>query len=433
MRSNRITYLILFVFCFLPALAGHSFGQKPAATPRQEKLLNGLKVLVRNTPGAEKTTLRLRIHSGAAFDPQDKEGVMTLLSDSFFPNADSKEFFTNELGGTLEVECSYDFIQITARAKGSEFLTLLDTVAQAVTAPDLSKEATATLKAALERRVATWEKDPSYIADLAVSKRLFGTFPYGRPVSGSTASIQRIDFADLRFAKDRLLTADNATLAIEGSVDPALAFRAARRYFGSWLKADKPIPSTFRQPDPPDRVPVKLEVPGLTSSEVRFAVKGLSRSSPDLAAAEVLSNILGTRFGDAVSEAGGRDANVVHEEHVLPGVFIFRYRSAAPEMFIRPAQGDGSQNALFGKIYPSPVTEAEFSTAKAAVLADIGRRDPLELWLDADTFRLVSPEAELKNFQAVSLANVRALASKLAVEPLASAIVSGPEAATTTN
>ncbi|MBA2378162.1 MAG: hypothetical protein H0V76_01150, partial [Blastocatellia bacterium] len=57
-----------------------------AQAPQQEKLLNGLKVLMWSDPGADMVTARLRIHSGSAFDPQGKEGTMKVAGEVIFPN-----------------------------------------------------------------------------------------------------------------------------------------------------------------------------------------------------------------------------------------------------------------------------------------------------------------------------------------------------------
>jgi zinc protease len=427
MTIKRTSYLL---FALLIALSGISLAQKPAATPRQEKLLNGLKVLYWNTPGAEKITLKLRIHAGSSFDPQDKEGVMKLVSESFFPNADSRDFFKDELGGNLDITCNYDYIQIDTTAKSSDFLILLETVAQAISNPDLSREATTGLKTALLARIQEAEKDSEYVADRAVAKRLFGTFPYGRPALGSTESLQKIDFADLKFAKDRLFSADNATLVISGNVDPALAFRAVRRYFGSWLKSDKKVPSTFRQPDAPDAAVVKVEMRGVANSEVRYAMRGFARSSEEFAAAEVFARTLQARFADLVSKGSGSDATVAHDEHILPGAFVFRYHSqASSPTLLPPGSETDAASATFRSILGRPVTEAEFSAAKNEVLASLERRDAADLWLDVDTFKIASVADEIKSFQNVTLADVNSLSAKLVREPLATVVIAAPAVA----
>lgn len=418
MTFRKYVISLSTALAFSALLAASVAAQKPSATPRQEKLLNGLKILVWNDPAADKVSLKLRIHGGSAFDPQEKEGVMKLLSESFFPTAESKSFFRDELDGSLEIVSNYDYIQIDATAKGGDFLTLFETIAQAVSTPDLGKDAASSLKNALAADLKEVEKDPAYVADRAAAKRLFGSFPYGRPQMGSTASLQKIDFADLIFAKERLLTADNATLAITGNVDPALVFRAARRYFGAWLKADKKIPSTFRQPDAPPAAAVEVSMPGIANSEVRYAVRGFARSSREFPAAEVYGRILQTRFQSIIAKNSGSDAAVSHDEHILPGAYVFRYKSQPTPTLLAAA-------APLQPVLSPAIADAEFTAAKSAVLAEYDARDAANLWLDVDTFKITSAADERKAFQNVTLADVAAVAQKLAREPLAIAFVSG--------
>src|SRR5829696_4038094 len=85
--------------------------------PKQEKLLNGLKILMWSRPEADNVTVKLRVHAGAAFDQQNKEGTMCLLSEAFFPNQDAREFFKDELGGSLKITCNYDYVEIEATSK----------------------------------------------------------------------------------------------------------------------------------------------------------------------------------------------------------------------------------------------------------------------------------------------------------------------------
>ncbi|MGD9564494.1 MAG: M16 family metallopeptidase [Pyrinomonadaceae bacterium] len=424
-RPSFLLYITLIVLTF----AAISPAQRPSATPRQEKLLNGLKVLVWHTPGAEKATVRLRIHAGSSFDPQDKEGVMQLLAESFFPNPDSRSFFRDELGGSFDLICNYDYIQINASASNDSLLTLLDTLAQALANPDLSKEATASLKTSLLERIKDAEKDGAYIADRAIAKRLFGAFPYGRPGLGTTQSVEKIDFADLRFARNRLLTADNATLAISGDIDRSLALRAARRYFGSWAKSDKRVPSTFRQPEAPDAAVVKVEMPGLANSEVRYAIRGESRASKDFAAAEIFARVLNARLSERVSAASGSNASVTHDAHILPGAFVFRYRSEPSSPLLLSADSSNATPLSFHSLLGRPITEAEFAAARDQVLAGLGSRNVMDQWLDVDTFRITSVADDTKAFQNTTLADVNSLSTRLTREPLAAAVVTVPPVA----
>lgn len=381
----------------IPALS-----QKPGSSiPRQEKLLNGLKVLMWSDPAAPDVRVSIRIHSGSSFDPQGKEGVMKLLAENLFPTAESRDFFSEDLGGGLELISNYDYIQINGTARSSEFLTLLETLAQAVSTPTIDKETTTSLIRALGEKIAVLERDPAYIAEQAAAKRLFGTFPYGRPQFGTKESLQRIDHADLIFAKERFLTADNATVAISGNFNSDLGFRAARRYFGAWLKSDKKVPSTFKQPDDPDTKQLEIAFNG-DSQRTAFALRGLSRSDPDYAAGVVLEKILKSR---AEKAAGG--ITVIHEARVLPGVLMIT--------------ANGSTGFPFA-IFNERVTDAEFTKARAEVSAELEKRSVVDRWLDADTYK-TSVAADAAAFQKLGPADVQRVLDRLAKNPIASVVI----------
>jgi len=393
--------------CFV-TLSG-VFAQKPASdVPRQEKLLNGLKLLMWNDPAASDVKVSIRVHSGAAFDPQGKEGVMQLLADNIFPTAASKSYFAEDLGGSIEVISNYDYIQINATSKPSEFVTLLEAVAQAVSNPTIDKETTASLKKSLTEKLIALEKDPAYIADQAVAKRLFGTFPYGRPRMGSVQSIERIDFADLLFAKERFLSADNATVAISGNFNGDLGFRAARRYFGAWLKSDKRVPSTFRQPDEPDTTLLEIPLGSTDHIEARIARRSVARNDKDYFTTEVLKRLmLGELVSSHLYAREIPDFGVSNEAHVLPGALVVK----------------GNAKSKFSFVWPRVLTDIFFAASKANLQADYAKRSRADQWLDVDTYKLTSVAEDKKALDALTFADVQRVGERLAKNPAASIIV----------
>src|ERR1700733_10066820 len=118
------SFLLAILFLCSIALSGAAQAQQ-VQEPYQEKLLSGLKILVWNDPKADKVTLKLRIHAGAAFDPKDKMGTMKLLSDIIFPDPQTKSYFEEDLEGSLTVVCNYDYIEIDATGKADEFINIL--------------------------------------------------------------------------------------------------------------------------------------------------------------------------------------------------------------------------------------------------------------------------------------------------------------------
>ncbi|HEX6279385.1 MAG TPA: pitrilysin family protein [Pyrinomonadaceae bacterium] len=410
----KFAVIALVLTTVTPILAQTSRG------PRQEKLLNGLKLLMWQDANADRVSVKIRIHSGTSFDPQGKEGVMALLADSFYANETSADFFKEDLGGGLSVTANYDYIQVTGWAKPDEFLTLLESLSAAVSNPTLDKETTPKLVARRLEKLKELEADPVYVADRAASKQLFGTFPYGRPELGTPESVTGLTFADVIDVKQRFLSSDNATVSISGKIDPALAYRAARRYLGSWLKSDRLVPSTFQQPETPDTKLVKVSTETETVPHTRFALRGVARNEKDYPAAKVLENILEARVKQNLSDASL--VYVLNEAHILPGSFVIGATSA-----------DEIPGNLISLLLSKAITGAEFDSARAKAIADRQKQAADELWLDADTYKLKSAADEQKSFVSVTLADVQRVAERLAKNPVVAVTVTKAEKAPTAN
>jgi predicted Zn-dependent peptidase len=397
--------------------ANFSFAQTFAPPTKQEKLLNGLKVLIWNEPKAEKVSLRLRVHSGSAFDPKDKMGTMALLADILFPDEQTRRFFEEDLEGSLEITGNYDYIQINATAKTDDFLTILETIATAVANPPITQENFVKVRDARLKSVEEMQKNPAYLADMAVARRLLGDFPYGRPQAGTPESLKLIDRADLLTARDRFFTADNATLAVTGNVKPDFAYMAARRLFGAWKKADKLVPATFRQPDAPQAGLPVLDSPVQKTSEFRFAMRGIARNDKDFYASRVLRKILQNRL----QRREGKNAFVRQDAHLLPGLFIF----GVPEWNLGLIKKDGNAIALpimdgyQNYFLKDAIKPEEFEKAKSEFLTEFSRTSQTDFWLDADTFKLSAPKTELQNAQNITLADAQKVLERLQKEPVA--------------
>lgn len=400
-----IAAAILFLF------AGISAAQ---TAPQQDKLLNGLKLLTWRQKGEPKVSVKLRLHSGSSFDPQKKEGVMALFADVLFPNQEQlKEFFADELNGNFEIVSNYDYIQINATGDKDKLLTILETLAQAVTQTQIDKETTSKVKLTRLTRLKEWETSPAYIADLAVRKQLLGDFPYGRANNGTTASLSKIDFADLLFARERFLTADNATLTVAGDFKEDLANRAVRRYFGNWRKSEKIVPSTFTLAEEPKSYSVMIESPSENSLETRFAFRGLARKDADFYASKILSDIYFNRLKEKVPAANRNSVKVEYDEHILPGIIIFG---------VSGLNAEENKNLMAGILSKSISTD-EFSRSKTQVTGKYVLMNQADLWLDVDTYKLAPAKEEIQKAQAVTLADVNRIAEQMKTKPFVSVLV----------
>src|SRR4026208_1374147 len=109
-RGVLVSAALLFLVA-QPALS------QTAKEPQREQLLNGLKLLIWPQPGSPELLVKLRINSGAAFDLAGTSGQMALLGDLLFPAPATIDYFTDELGGNLDVSVTYDSMTITMVGK----------------------------------------------------------------------------------------------------------------------------------------------------------------------------------------------------------------------------------------------------------------------------------------------------------------------------
>src|SRR5215203_5740 len=170
-------------------LLAHPLVAQTPAQPEREQLLNGLRLLLWLKPGNPDVILKLRINSGAAFDLAGKSGQMALLGDLLFPDPATVDFFTDEMGGKLNVSVTYDSTTITMVGKVAEFEQIVEVLRNGLLATQLTPEVVARMRETRIKSLRDLSVAPAEIADRAIAARLFGDFPYGRPAAGSPEHI----------------------------------------------------------------------------------------------------------------------------------------------------------------------------------------------------------------------------------------------------
>ena len=394
------------------------------AEPERETLLNGLRILYWSQPGNPDVLVRLRIHSGAAFDLADKGGMMALLGDALFPDASTREYVAEELGGKLTVTTNYDTLDATISGKAANLERMIDLLRGAVTTTQLGAENIAALKDARIKSYGQQSGSASGVADRAITARLFGSFPYAHPAGGTALSVSKIERGDLMLARERFLNSDNATVAVLGGVEKPRLMRALRQLLGPWGKSDKTIPATFRQPSPPNPQVLILDGPESSTAEIRLAVRGLARADVDALSAELLALIARSRWQAAMPELS--NVSVRHEAHLLPGMFVFS--ATAPQASASKAVAAAQD--IMRKLSQATPSADEFERARTMLNAQLSQQlsQPAglaEAWLDMDTFKSPRPNTVSTLITRNTPADVQRIATRLFKDAPAATIVVG--------
>lgn len=413
--SNCIRTWILAISLFLIVNStGIVLGAQTAPEPRREELLNGLRVLIWTQPASESVTITLRIHSGAAFDLAGKAGTMALLSDQLFPDPETREFFVDELGGSLQVTVGYDATEIQITGRASEFERMLEILRTALISTSIPGDTVARLRAARIKMSRDLSAGPSFIADLAIANRLFGDFPYGRSIGGTPETLARIDRADLMMARERFHTPDNATLAVIGGVQESRALRALRQLLGAWRKSDKLVPATFRMADPPDASTLIVDMPGSEGVEIRLATRSVSRADKDYTIAALVALLALNRWQAGFPESSRNAVSVRNESYLLSGMFVMG--AAVPST--GAAKVLESARATLRTLINSPpsVVEMERVRNELATLIGKGSNEPAsiaKMWLDAESYKLSSNSDPMRSLSKITPADIQRVATRL--------------------
>ncbi|MBV8856423.1 MAG: insulinase family protein [Acidobacteria bacterium] len=389
---------------------------QPTPEPRREELLNGLRILLWSRPADQNVLIKLRVHSGAAFDLAGKEGLMATLVDAMF-DQQARDYVTEELGGRIEVVLGYDTIDITLAGRATDFERLLELARNAVTNPQLSPENFERLRAARIKSLRETTPKAAEAADRAAAARLFGTYPYGRATSGSPDSLARAERGDILLLRERFLNPDNTTLVIVGGFEPKLVMRSLRESFGAWRKSDRPVPATFKLPEPPDERTLVVNQADAAGVELRLALRGFARTDIDSPAAQVVAQVARARWLAALPELRERAAFARHDPYRENGVFRMGATLTSPA---EAAKALEAARKVLSDLATNAPTAAELEAVKQAAASALGANATgdeaiANAWLDEHTYKngAATAQALARAAQALTPGEAQRVAARL--------------------
>lgn len=394
--------------------------------PEHARLLNGLRVLIASHPGEQNVLLKLRVHSGAAFDLAGKAGEMALLGDILFPDPTTREFFTDEMQGRLNVTTDYDSLTITMQGRAREFEHMIEILRTALVTTQLTPENVAKVREGRIKVLKDSSISLTMLADRAIAARLFGDFPYGRPAGGTVESLERVERTDLLLARDRFLNPNNATLTIIGGVQTNRAMRALRQLLGVWRKNEQLVPATFRQSGAPDPRTLIVNAPGDQSVEVRLAVRGFSQKDADAQATAVLANVARQRWIKLIPELARSPVYVRHDAFALPGMFVM----GAGVDALLAGKTLAAAKEVMQSLASSAVTPSELEQARnelvTQVASQLAKPDGVaDAWLDGDTYGLPSVAERMRGLSGVTATDLQRAATRLLHDGAFASVVVG--------
>jgi zinc protease len=277
-------------------------------------LKNGLQVIAVSHHEQPAVSLRLIVRAGGAQDPLDKPGVASFMAgllDQGTTTKSAEQIATtiDSIGGAIGSGSGTDLTFITGLVMKDSFDLALNLLSDVAQNPAFSPAEIERQRQQILSGLQVSYDDPEYLAGVVFDRLVYGFHPYGKPDSGTPASIAAITRDDLVAFHKTWFGANNAILAVVGDVMAEEAFAGAERAFGSWGRSGQDTAKPV-EPPPPTRRVVIIDRPGSAQTEIRAGNIALPRKHPDYLALNLAMRILG-------GEGGNRLHRVLRSERGL--------------------------------------------------------------------------------------------------------------------
>ena len=336
--------LILFVFALtlaasLPAQKAPlpkdlpTYGpETPLRAPdvKTAKLDNGLTVWLVSEPGFPKIALTLAIKGGFASDPADKAGISDLLAKTI--NQGTRTRSARQIaqdiqaaGGDLNVNAGKDSIFVSTSflsSKADKALAVFSDVAQNPSFP--ADEVTLAKRNEIQS-LKQQEANPSFLANRAMAKALFGDNPY-HVVAPTEAVVSAATPDDLHSLYTARFRPDQALIVAVGDFENDKMLADIKSHFSAWKSATgQPAAPPPAVSSTPQHAIYIVPRPGSVQTTLNVGFFGPLRSDPDYEAALVANAVYGGTFGSRLVTNIREDKGYTYS----PGAGYNTQRSAA--------------------------------------------------------------------------------------------------------
>ncbi|MFC0253961.1 M16 family metallopeptidase [Massilia consociata] len=281
---------------------------KPIPVPKIAKktLPNGLVVWFVPRQGLPRVDYVLAVRGAgfAADSPQTPAfaGMLAGLLNEGTAKRDSRAIAeaAQAMGGEVAGSPTSDGIVVSANALASQAGPMMQLLAEIARTPTFPESEVQLAKANALQSLRVSETQPTFRAERALNRAVYGEHPYGR-TTPTVESINAVTQDMLRAEHAKRMRPDRALLVIAGNIKEAEAMKLAQAAFGDW-KASGPAPAeTASAPGTAKPARILLQRDGSVQSTLRLGSPGIAASAQDQIPLRLASTILGGGFSSRVN------------------------------------------------------------------------------------------------------------------------------------
>ncbi|MGG6267457.1 M16 family metallopeptidase [Leptolyngbya sp. AN03gr2] len=393
LRQHRLASF-LFALCLGTVLLSNSvplIQSASAAAPiaaitttdsvRKTVLDNGLTVLTKEVPTAPVVTVQVWYRIGSRNEAQGVNGIAHQLEHMMFKGTSDRPIqfgrLFNALGSRSNAFVTYDqtaYFGTVARDKLPAMLALeADRMQNAL----INSDSLPSEKRVVISELQGYENSPDYRLDRAVRRAAFPNSPYGLPIGGTKADVEKFEVEQVRNYYRDYYSPDNATLILVGDFKTEPTLQQVIELFSKVPKKEKANPVAEKPTSTPatsakPTQPIVLREPG--SAPLLSEVYPLPNvTHPDVPALHVLDLVLtegrSSRLYQALVETGLVSGFSGNPSNMISGGWYDLSAIAAPNQDLNKVSQ--TIQAVLADVRSKGVTKEELDRAKTQLKSSV--------------------------------------------------------------
>jgi predicted Zn-dependent peptidase len=297
-----------------PELAEHrSAVQRPGSTRtllreadgglvRRTVLPGGLRVVTEAVPSVRSVTFGVWVGVGSRDESVRQAGCSHYLEHLLFKGTGRRSALdisstVDALGGEMNAFTAKEYTCFYARVLDADLPVAVDVVSDMITSALVLGSDVDNERGVILEEIAMSDDDPSDLVHDSFAQALFGDTPLGRPILGTTESIEGLSRTTINSYYRRHYRPENMVVAAAGNLDHANVVRLVRKAFGAaGALADHsavPIEPRIGGRQRLSRPGVHVERRSTEQANFVFGMPGMSRVDDRRFALGVLNSVLG--------------------------------------------------------------------------------------------------------------------------------------------
>ncbi len=296
MKNSKFkkTIVLTFVLNFILLIFNYS---SYALEVKREVLENGLVLMIVERHNLPVVKVSVGINAGNLNEPPEKAGLANLVADLLTEGTENRTArqISEEIefvGGDVGASGGDDYITVSLSVLKKDINLGFDLLSDIILNPVFPEDELDKKKERIKGGLKAKEEDPRFIASKNFRKAVFGDYPYGRLVTGTAETIDRITRNDLTGFHSRYYVPGNSIMAVAGDVTDEEVKGLIDKYFGGWRGEKSPPPSLPTLNAIKQRKTITIDK-NLAQATIILGHIGVRRDNPDYYALSVMNYILG--------------------------------------------------------------------------------------------------------------------------------------------